>query len=150
INEEAANNNAAKGSNEQKIGDFWFTGMDTMTIEKQGATPLQPEFDLINNITTTADVVNAVATLQTIGVGALCSIFPAQDEMNSNRYLIHLYQGGIGLPDRDYYFDNDTRTQNIRAEYLKHISRMLVLMGEDSIKSKADAATIMRMETDLA
>jgi len=150
INENAANANAQKGSNEQKIGDFWFTGMDTVTIEKQGISPLKPEFDIIDNIKSKDDVVSAVAHFQEIGVGAMCGIFPGQDEKNSNKYLIHLYQGGLGLPDRDYYFDNDARTKNIRAEYVKHVQKMFQLMGEDSVKARADAATVMRMETDLA
>ncbi|MFI5135723.1 MAG: M13 family peptidase, partial [Chitinophagales bacterium] len=150
INENAASANAEKGSNEQKIGDFWFTGMDTVTIAKQGISPLKPEFDIIDNIKTKDDVVSAVAHFQEIGVGAMCGIFPGQDEKNSNKYLIHLYQGGLGLPDRDYYFDNDGRTKNIRSEYVKHLGKMFVLMGEDSMKAKTDAGTVMRMETDLA
>lgn len=150
INEEAASAKAAKGTNEQKIGDWWYTGMDTAAIESQGIKPLQPELDMISNIKTTADVVIAVASLQTIGVSALCGIYPGQDEMNSAKFVIHLYQGGIGLPDRDYYFDTDGRTKNIREEYVKHVAKMLTMMGQDSTQSKTDAATIMRMETDLA
>lgn len=150
INEEAAASRAAKGSNEQKIGDWWHTGMDTLLIDSLGTKPLQPEMDLINSIKNVEDVVNVTASLQAIGVSPLCSLFPYQDEMNSEKVLMHLYQGGIGLPDRDYYFDTDGRTKNIREEYVKHVAKMFMLMGEDSTLAKTNSETVMRMETDLA
>ncbi len=151
INEEAAaNTNAKKGSNEQKIGDFWYMGMDTVTIEKQGMSALKPELDKIAAIKDKKDVIQSVAYLQTIGVQPLFGNYIFQDEKNSSKFRIHLYQGGLGLPDRDYYFDKDERTNNIRAEYLKHISKMFQLMGSDMATADKNAQTIMRIETDLA
>jgi len=151
INEEAAADKTAKaGSNTQKIGDFWFTGMDSATIEKQGITPLQPELDKINAMSTMQDVIDQAAYLQSIGVDVLFGNYIFQDEKNSEKFRIHLYQGGIGLPDRDYYFDNDERTTNIRAEYLKHVANIFKLMKVDETTAEKNAQTIMRMETDLA
>ncbi|MBC8047132.1 MAG: M13 family metallopeptidase [Fimbriimonadaceae bacterium] len=151
ISEEAASNkNPKKGSNEQKIGDFWHTGMDSVTIEAQGIKPLEPEFEKIHAMQTTEDVINEIAYLQSIGVPALYTNYIFQDEKNSNKFMIHLYQGGIGLPERDYYFATDERTKNIRTEYVKHIAKMFQLMGLDEAASKKNAETIMRMETDLA
>ncbi|HSP06500.1 MAG TPA: M13 family metallopeptidase, partial [Acidobacteriota bacterium] len=73
-----------------------------------------------------------------------------QDEKNSDRYALHLYQGGLGLPERDYYFDKDERTKNIRSEYLKHLAKMFQLLGDEEPASKKNADSVMRIETDLA
>lgn len=150
INEEAAIKNAPEGTNEQKIGDFWYTGMDSATIEIQGIEPLKPELEKIQTMKTKTDVLNEAAHLQSIGVGVLFGNYVFQDEMNSNKFLIHLYQGGIGLPDRDYYFDTDLRTQNIRKEYLQHLQKTFQLLGINEKEAKKNAEIIMRMETDLA
>lgn len=151
INEDAAaNTKAAKGSNEQKIGDFWYTGMDTVTIEKQGITPLKPELDKIAAIQDKAGVINSAAYLHSIQVQPFFGNYIFQDEKNSNQFRLHFYQGGIGLPDRDYYFDKDERTTNIRAEYVKHISKMFQLTGVDVTTADKNAANIMRMETAFA
>jgi putative endopeptidase len=131
INEQAASQQAAKGSNAQKIGDFWFSAMDTATIEKQGITALQPEFNRIATIHDTESLVDTLARLQYIGTVAMFSIAIFQDEMNSEKYALHLYQGGIGLPDRDYYSDSDERTKNIRSEYVTHLGKMFQLLGDD-------------------
>ncbi|MGB3077400.1 MAG: M13 family metallopeptidase, partial [Chitinophagales bacterium] len=95
-------------------------------------------------------VVNEIGYLQSIGVSALFDSYIYQDEKNSEKMFLHLSQGGIGLPDRDYYFDSDNRTKNIRSEYVKHIAKMFVLMGDDTTTAKQNAANIMRMETSLA
>ena len=151
INDDAAAKKDAKpGSADQKIGDFWFTGMDTVSIEKMGITPLQPELAKIDAITDKKSMLAEAAELQTLGVGVFYGNYIEQDEMISSKYRIHLYQGGIGLPDRDYYFDTDARTKNIRDEYVKHIAKMFELSGTDAATAEKNAATIMRMETDLA
>lgn len=151
INEEAAaDKNAKPGSNTQKIGDFWFTGMDTIAIEKQGISPLKSELDRIEGLKTIQDVISEAAYLQSIGVQPLYSNYIFQDEMNSAKFRMHFYQGGIGLPDRDYYFDTDERTKNIRAEYLMHIANMFKLMGTDAETAKKNADIIMQIETNFA
>lgn len=151
INEDAAaDKNAKAGTNQQKIGDFWFTGMDTVSIEKQGITPLQSELDRINGISDKSSLTDAIAYYQTIGVGPLFGAYIYQDEMNSEKVMMHLYQGGLGLPDRDYYFKTETRFVNYRTEYLKHISAMLQLIGEDVSTADADAKKMMTLETALA
>jgi len=77
-------------------------------------------------------------------------MYIGQDERNSSRYLLHLYQGGIRLPDRDYYFEGDSSTNHIRAEYQKHVPAMLQLLGEGAATAKQSGQTIMRIETALA
>lgn len=149
INEEAAKKNAAKGI-DQKIAAFWSSGMDTVSIEKVGLTPLRPEMDLINNAMTAQELMKVVAHLQTIGVGVLFSAGPTQDEMNSEVMSFHLYQGGLGLPNRDYYFKQDERTQKIRAAYPIYIAQLFQLMGNDSAKANEKAKAILALETKLA
>jgi putative endopeptidase len=152
INEEAtrAAATAAPGSNAQKIGDFWHAAMDTATIEKLGMTPLAGYFQRIADIRTKEAFIDEVGRLQYIGVGAMCGTFIFQDEKNSERMAVHLYQGGLGLPDRAYYFDDDERTRTIREEYVKHVGRMFELLGDASNVAQKNAATVMALETELA
>jgi putative endopeptidase len=151
INEEAAADpNATDGTNAQKIGDFWYTAMDTNTIENQGIEPLKPEFDRINAIHDKQSLLNVIAHLNYIGVNALMNTPIFQDEMNSERFALHLYQGGIGLPDRDYYFETDERTTRIRNEYTKHLAKMFELLGDDAASAAKNSEVVMKIETDLA
>lgn len=151
INQAAADNTSApKGSTAQKIGDFWHAAMDTETIEKQGVTPLKEEFDRIAAIQDKTGLLDVTAHLQYIGVEAVFAGYIFQDEKNSERYALHLYQGGIGLPNRDYYFDTDERTSNIRKEYVAHLTKMFQLLGDEESTAKKNSETVMRIETDLA
>jgi putative endopeptidase len=146
----AADKSAAAGSNQQKIGDFWTAGMDEATNAKQGFTPLAPEFERISSVKDQRGLLETIAHLQYIGANPMFSPFIAQDEKNSDKYVLHLYQGGLGLPDRDYYFDTDKRATELRAEYVKHVTRMFALLGDDATKAAANAATVMKLETELA
>lgn len=146
----AADKTAAPGSNQQKIGDFWTAGMDEAANAKQGFTPLAAEFERIAAIKDQRGLLETIAHLQYIGVDAMFSPGIGQDEKNSDRYVLHLYQGGLGLPNRDYYFDSDSHSQMLRAEYLKHIARMFALLGDDAARAAANAAAVMRLETELA
>ena len=149
-NEAAADLKAADGSNAQKIGAFWSTGMDSVTIEAQGLSPLKTQFDKIEAIKTKQDVLNAIAEFQIYAGSPLFSAAIYQDEMNSNKYALHFYQGGIGLPQRDYYFNTDARTENIRKEYKEHLTKMFQLLGDDSKKAAANSQTVYKIEEDLA
>jgi putative endopeptidase len=146
----AANPGASRGSNEQKIGDFWAASMDSATNAKQGVAPLKDEFARIDAIKDLAGVLDVTARIQYLGGGPLVGPAIFQDEMNSDRVVLHLYQGGIGLPDRDYYFDTDERSKMLRAEYVKHVARMFELMGDAPAKATAGADAIMKMEAELA
>ena len=150
INDSAAEAKAARGSNTQKIGDFWHAAMDSEAVAKEGIAPLAPEFARIQGIKDRQGLLDDIAHLKRVGVGALCGLYIFQDEMKSDRYAVHLYQGGLGLPDRDYYFDTDARSTKIRDEYVVHVEHMFELLGDEPAKAKASAATVMSMETDLA
>ena len=150
INEKAAAANAAKGTNEQKLGDFWKTAMDSAKVEQNGLQPLQSWFNKINAITDTKSLVTTVAEMKKIGSSNLFSDFVNQDLKKSDVMTYTLYQGGIGLPEREYYFKNDSATINIRNQYVKHIAKVLTMAGQDSVSANADAKNILSMETKLA
>lgn len=150
ICESAAKSGAARGTSEQKVGDFWATGLDSAAIERQGAAPLKPYLDQIAAIRTREDLLNTVAAFQVLGFRPLYSVYIGQDEKNSDQYLLHLYQGGLRLPDRDYYFNIDSTTKHIRAEYAKHVTSMFGLLGEPAETARRSSATILRIETRLA
>ncbi|HEX7879596.1 MAG TPA: M13 family metallopeptidase [Candidatus Eisenbacteria bacterium] len=151
INQEAAvRTDAAPGNNAQKIGDFWAAGMDTAAIDSAGYKPLQAEFDRIDAITDRKSLLDVIARLQYIGAGPLYGQYIFQDEKDSEHEVLHLYQGGLGLPNRDYYVDPDARSTHIRREYVAHVAKMLQLMGDTPEAAKKASETIMRLETDLA
>jgi putative endopeptidase len=150
ISEEAARSGAAKGSNEQKIGDFWSSGMDSARIENDGLKHLQPYLDKINAITDIKSLLTTVCEFRKLGSYTLFADFVAQDDKNSEVMTYKLWQGGIGLPEREYYFKADSATKNIRNEYVKYIANILQMAGDDSVTASKAAGDILAMETKLA
>lgn len=150
INEKSAKENAEKGSPSQKIGDFWQSAMDSVSIEKQGISVIKPELDAINGISDLKSLQNVLADLTTKGVGGMIGVYVRQDDKKSNEMAVNLWQSGLGLPERDYYFKIDTTNVRIRAEYIKHLSKMFQLMGENEVNSSKIASTLMAIETRIA
>ncbi|OFY94568.1 MAG: metalloendopeptidase [Bacteroidetes bacterium RIFCSPLOWO2_12_FULL_31_6] len=146
----SSKSNAAKGSNSQKIGDFYKSGMDTITLEKLGISPLQEELNKIDNVKSSAELIKEIAHLHQIGASPLFSFYISSDDKNSSQYACFLWQGGLGLGQRDYYFNQDERTVNIRKEYVKHIQKMFQLLKLDEKSAAATASSILKIETDLA
>ena len=151
INLEALTANAAKGTNTQKIGDFYFSGMDTLSIEKQGIGPLKAEIDKIEQVKNVSDLVDEFAHLETIGVETPISLGVGQDAKNSDKNMLQLYQGGIGLPNRDYYFNTDAHSVDIRTDYQqKHLPIIYKLAGLNAGKATAASNSIYNLEKFLA
>jgi putative endopeptidase len=151
ISEDAVKTNAALGTATQKIGDFYYTGLDTATLEKQGLAPIQPQLDLIDKMQNTADLLHVAALLNTYQVRSLFSIGIEQDAKNSSKMILSLGQGGISLPNRDYYFKTDARTTGIRNDYrTKHVPAMLQLSGWSTAQSAQAAERIYKIEEFLA
>lgn len=146
----AAAKQAANGSDEQKIGDFWSTAMDSALAERQGVTPLKPELDRIEAITNVQGALDAGFALQPLGVDAFFDVGVQQDEKQSDVMAVHLAQGGLGLPDRDYYFNNEAGVAKARTAYVEHLQRMFKLLGEDDTAAGNSAAKVMAFETSLA
>src|SRR5207253_11442025 len=129
INEGVAQKKAAQGTDEQKIGDFWTTAINDAKADELGLTPLKFELDRIDAIATTQDVINETFALQREGVEAFFGFGIAQDEKKSDEMAVHLQQGGLGLPERDFYFNNEAGVARIRKEYVLHLQNMLKLSG---------------------
>lgn len=149
---EAASNDtkAAKGTNRQKIGDYYSSGMNVKKIDKEGITPLKEELAKIEKLVTILDVQAEIAHLQTLSIYPLFIFYGSADDKNSDMMIANLRQGGLGLPDRDYYVSDDEQSKEIRAEYLKHITSMFEFMGETKDKSAANAKSILNFETQIA
>jgi len=146
----AANGSAAPGSNEQKIGDFYASCMDEPRINADGAKPLEPELARIDAIQNVAGLRTEVGRLQALGIRAVFRFGSTQDEKNSSQVIGGADQGGLGLPDRDYYTKTDDKSKQIREQYVEHITKMFVLLGDQRAKADADAKTILNLETKLA
>ncbi len=150
LSENAAKENAAKGTASQKIGDFWQTAMDTLKIERDGIKPLQPYLDKVAAINDVKSLQTTFAEFDQVGVNGPIRFGVSQDAKNSDINALQMWQTGLGLPEREYYFKNDSSTANIRAAYQKNIINTLVLIGYDSAKAKEAATNIFAMEMKLA
>jgi len=150
MKEASADKGATKGSVNQKIRDYYNTGMDTIKIDKEGMNPVKPVFAMIDKLSTPADLQHLIIEAHSSGINPLFYFFGAPDEKNSNKVIAQLYQGGLGLPDRDYYLSNEARSAEIRKEYVKHISKMFELSGLDAAQAVQYAETAMMIETELA
>ncbi|MHB2019201.1 MAG: M13 family metallopeptidase, partial [Candidatus Xenobia bacterium] len=139
-----------RGTNEQKLRDFYRTGMDTSAIEAAGLKPLQPELNRIAAIKDLPGVAQEVAELHHDGVNVLFEFGETQDFKDAQRVIGELDQGGLGLPDRDDYLKDDQRSKTLRSHYLDHVSRMLALLGDDPKTTYGEATRIMALETRLA
>ncbi len=148
--EKAAAASAQRTPNEQKIGDFYATCMDTAAIDATGLKPLQPELDRIAALTGKKQLTGLLAHFQLINVNAFFNYGEQQDFKDARKQIAAVDQGGLGLPERDYYFRTDPAAVKTRDEYVQHISATLKLMGEPDAQSSSDAQKIMQLETALA
>ncbi|MGH8280502.1 MAG: M13 family metallopeptidase, partial [Gammaproteobacteria bacterium] len=150
ILESAANTHAAAGSDTQKIGDFYASGMDEAAVNADGIKPLQPELDRIAAIHNRKELQAEFAHLQTIGVNALFNFGPMQDFKDSSKVIGAARQGGLTLPDREYYLSQNSKFTAIRTEYVQNMSSTFVLMGEPIYDAGHDATAVLDIETALA
>jgi putative endopeptidase len=132
------------------IGDYFAACMDETGIDARGLDPLKPELDRIRNLKDKAQISELAAHLQKQGMGSLFDFTSGQDFKDSTQVIAQLDQGGLGLPDRDYYLKTDPKSVELRQKYLAHIARMFELMGEKPDAAKAHADAVMRIETALA
>ena len=146
----AANTSAAPGSNEQKIRDYYATCMDTAAIDAQGVEALSSELRAIDAIQDTQGLIRSLGDLQTRGVGVLFAFGSDQDFKNSSQVIGEANQGGLGLPDRDYYTRSDEKSKKLRDDYLAHAAKLFTLLGDPQDQAAAEATTVLRIETSLA
>ena len=150
ILEEASKPDPNRTPNEQKIGDEYASCMDTVAINKLGLTPIQPELDRIAALERPDELPILLAHLHTIGVDAFFEFGANPDFANANQVISFYEAGGLGLPERDYYFRTDAKSAEQRKQYVDHVRTMFVLAGETETQAAKDAATVMSMETRLA
>jgi putative endopeptidase len=154
ILEEAAKATLPRDAVAQKIGDYYASCMDEAAIEKLGVKPLLSELDRIEGLKSKQDLAEYAATAQfppsLEDGGTLFTFRSNQDFKDSTQVIAEADQGGLGLPDRDYYLKGDPKSEELRKEYLAHVARMFELLGDKPTHAAAEAATVMRIETALA
>jgi putative endopeptidase len=150
ILDKAAKSNAAAGSNDRKIADYYASCMDEAAIEKAGLTPLQAELDRIKAISDVPALQSEIARLHTIGFAPLFSFSSTQDKKNSEEVTAYAGQSGLGLPDRDYYLKDDAKSKDIREQYAKYVQKIFELAGDSPEAAAAQAKSVIALETKLA
>lgn len=146
--EEAASVTSTKGTPKQQIGDFFKSGMDTVTINKLGYTPIVSQIDKILLIKNFDEFMEQFYYLQSETITPLFGLWAGQDDKNSSKVIAQLGQGGLGLGNRDYYTSKDARSLELQKKYVEHIGKMLALIGQNDTEKRAQA--IMNFETKLA
>jgi predicted metalloendopeptidase len=149
ILEEAAASKAPAAPHIRQIGDLYAACMDTATLDARGTEPIRDELERIAKISGLDDLRAALTRLQVTG-GAPAMLIAMQDMKNSREMIANVGAGGISLPDRDYYFREDPRSQKIREEFLRHVERMFVLLGEPQERAADMARRVMAFEKELA
>jgi endothelin-converting enzyme/putative endopeptidase len=135
----------------QKIGDFYGACIDESAIEKRGLAPVQGDLDAIGHLNSAKDITPLLARLQfAYGRTILFSQGSTQDPDNAEQQIAELDQGGLGLPDRDYYVKTDAKSEEIRQHYVEHVQKVFELIGENAQVAKQDANIVMQMENALA
>jgi putative endopeptidase len=146
----AKKSNHAPGTNAQKVADFYASCMDETKIESEGINPLMGELKRIDQISDVASLQDAIARFHAHRIPAVFGFGAAQDYKDSKTVIAQAVQGGLGLPDRDYYTNDDEKSKQTRDEYAKHVARTFVLMGDDADRAASEAQTVMKIETRLA
>src|SRR5437667_407892 len=156
ILERAAKANTSRGATNQKIGDYYAACMDESAIEKAGVAPLRPELERIENLKSKAELASLVVSMQPAKENylrqetVLFDFGSSQDFKDSTQVIATADQGGLGLPDRDYYLKDDDKSQELRKEYLVHVQKMFELLGDKPEAAAVDAQAVMKIETALA
>ncbi len=148
LTEAAAKKHADTKSAEYKVGAFYRTGMDTVAIEQLGMQPVKPLLSEIDKISNPEILLNTIAKFQTKGMGVLFGFYVFPDDKNVTKQVPQFYQGGLGLPDRDYYFNEDARSKELRNAYRNYLRQMMGLIGVENPSNAAEA--VYKLETQLA
>jgi len=154
--EQAAQPDERRNAVTRQIGDFYAACMDDAAVEKRGLAAIQPELDAVAEIKSAKELTPLVARLQLIYDGysynssMLFSAGSTQDPDDSEQVIADVDQGGLALPDRDYYIKDDAKSKETREHYLQHVQRVFELIGDDPAAARKNAETVMRLETAMA
>ncbi|HSA41372.1 MAG TPA: peptidase M13, partial [Mycobacterium sp.] len=146
--DEAAAANAPAGTDQQRIGDLYASFSDADAVERRGLAPLLDELALIDAAADADALAATLGALARTGVGGGFGVYVDTDSKDSTRYLLHLSQSGLGLPDRDYYFDQSERGKKVLADYRAFVTRMFELSGTADPGAAADR--VLTLERSLA
>jgi len=150
ILEKAAADDPSRDANTRKIGDYYASCLDEAAVQQKGLAPLQPELDRINGLTNKEQLPELLAHYQLINVNAFLGFGSQQDFKDATRTIAVTSQNGLGLPEKDYYFRTGAKDEEIRKQYVRHITNILKLLGANATQAASDAAAIMKLETALA
>ena len=150
ILEDSMKANPPAGSNQQKIGDFYASCMDTTAIDASGIKPIAADLTAIDKVKESSELQPLLAHLQQSGSGYLFNFDSTQDLDDSTQVIAEVEQSGLGLPDRDYYTRTDDKSKQLRAEYVAHMAKMFTLAGDSQEKAEAEAQATMNFENTLA
>jgi putative endopeptidase len=146
----AALTDAPKGSNKQKIGDFFFSGMDSVSLNKRGIADLKDDLAMIDGIKDLGGLIKAAAFIHIVAGSPLFAFGVGQDDRISDKNAIFIWQGGLSLPDRRYYFDTDSAAAAVRQKFVEHAGRMFIIIGYEESRAKEAAESLMKLETAIA
>ncbi len=150
ILEKSSVDRPGRSVSEQKIGDYYATCMDESGVEKAGTKPLQRDFDSIAAIQSKDGLAKEIVRLHREGTDVLFGFDSGADFKNASQIIGQVDQGGLGMPDRDYYFKDDPKSVELRKKYVEHVAKMFALLGDDQAKADAEAKVVMDIETGLA
>jgi putative endopeptidase len=150
ILEQAAAKKAGRSEVEQKIGDFYGSCMDEKKVDALGAKPIQADLDRIQKIQSRDDLIATVAYLHAHAMPGLFTFGASPNMHDATQMIANVFQGGLGLPERDYYFKEDPKSVETRQKYVEHVGNMFKLLGDSPEKAAAEAKTVMDVETALA
>lgn len=151
LTESAADTKAPKGSIKKRVGDFYASGMDSLTVEKLGFAPLQQDYAKAGSVKTIDDVLNQITYMRTNGLGSpLFGFFVGQDRKHPQVMAVQISQGGTTMPDRDYYLKEDARSKKIQAAYNTYTVALFKLAGDAEETAKKKAEVIFALEKKLA
>jgi putative endopeptidase len=146
----AARQTRPANSTVAKLGRYYASCMDSARADREGVSPVKADLAAINAVSTRPQLVSEIAALQRDGTNVLFNFFPSADPKDAEHYIVWISQGGLGMPDRDYYTKTDAASDSLRQKYIAHVTKTLSLAGEPASASTADARRIMALETELA
>ncbi len=150
ILDKTSSDSPGRSSNDQKIGDYYYSCMDEAGIDAKGTAPLKPLMDRIAALQDKSQLPALIGELHNNGVKVLFDFGSEPDAKDSMMEIAGTDQGGLGLPDRDYYLKTDAKSVELRNQYVQHVTNMFQLLGESQAKAAADAKTVLALETELA
>jgi putative endopeptidase len=150
ILEKASANDSGRSPIDQKVGDFYSSCMDEKTVDAKGLDSLKPELDRISTVSDKATLIDAVARVHLAGPNPLFNFYSNSDLHNADQVIAYIDQGGLSLPDRDYYIKDDARMTEMRKHLVEEVTQMFTLAGQSPRQAAESAQTVLRIETALA